>query len=308
MHPRWSALLGAVAVLLPTPRVRPPDAASLAARFAGMTAVTGYEQAMADSLRALLPKAVRDRAGNVVVRLGRGTPIRLAACPLDEAGYIVGGLHDGGYLTVRRVGRPAATLQDQWLMGRRVAVWRTDGPLPGVVSIPSVHLLRGRGRALQGPAYSVDQLRVDVGAASEAQLDTLGLAIGDPVAAEKDPVRYGDSLLAAPAAGIRGACAALASAVLRGAAPRTGTVVAVFAVESRLGGRGIRTAAAESGPFAASLLLNFAVPARVRGDAYGTVTHRDLTVRYAGSPVETINLHEVASLADGVARWIRGGR
>ncbi len=306
MHPRWSALLGAVAVVVPTGHVRPPDASSLAERFAGMTAVTGYEQAMADSLRVLLPNAVRDRAGNVVVTLGRGTPTRLVACPLDEAGYIVGGLQDGGYLTLRRVGRPEATLQDQWLMGRRVTVWRARGPLAGVVSIPSVHLLGGRGYDLQGPAYTVDQLMVDVGATSPAQLDTLGLAIGDPVAAEKDPVRYGDSLLAAPAAGIRGACAALASAVLRGAPPRTGTVVAVFAVESRLGERGIRTAAAEWGPFAASLLLNFAVPARMLGDAYGTVAHRDLAVRYAGSPVETVNLHEVASLADGIGRWIGG--
>ena len=308
MHPRWSALLGAVAVLVPTARVRPPDAASLATRLAGMTAVTGYEQTMADSLVALLPNAVHDRAGNVVVTLGRGTPTRLVACPLDEAGYIVGGLQDGGYLTLRRVGRPEATLQDQWLMGRRVTVWRAAGPLPGVVSIPSVHLLRGRSTEAEGPAYTVDQLTVDVGATSEAQLDTLGLAIGDPVAAEKDPVRYGDSLLAAPAAGIRGACAALATAVLRGVTPRTGKVVAVFAVESRLGERGIRTAAAESGPFGASLLLNFAMPSRLLGAQYGIVTHRDLAVRYAGSPVETINLHQAASLADEVARWIGGAR
>jgi len=297
-----------VAVLVPTARVRPPDAASLATRLAGMTAVTGYEQTMADSLVALLPNAVHDRAGNVVVTLGRGTPTRLVACPLDEAGYIVGGLQDGGYLTLRRVGRPEATLQDQWLMGRRVTVWRAAGPLPGVVSIPSVHLLRGRSTEAEGPAYTVDQLTVDVGATSEAQLDTLGLAIGDPVAAEKDPVRYGDSLLAAPAAGIRGACAALATAVLRGVTPRTGKVVAVFAVESRLGERGIRTAAAESGPFGASLLLNFAMPSRLLGAQYGIVTHRDLAVRYAGSPVETINLHQAASLADEVARWIGGAR
>ena len=204
-----------------------------------MTAVTGYEQTMADSLVALLPNAAHDRAGNVVVTLGRGAPTRLVACPLDEAGYIVGGLQDGGYLTLRRVGQPEATLQDQWLMGRRVTVWRANGPMPGVVSIPSVHLLRGRSTEAEGPAYTVDQLTVDVGATSGAQLDTLGFAIGDPVAAEKDPVRYGDSLLAAPAAGIRGACAALATAVLRGVTPRTGKVLAVAERDSPAIGREI---------------------------------------------------------------------
>jgi len=43
-------------------------------RFAGMTAVTGYEQAMTDSLLALLPGSTRDRIGNVTLTLGRGAP------------------------------------------------------------------------------------------------------------------------------------------------------------------------------------------------------------------------------------------
>ena len=38
---------------------------SLSVRFAGMTAVTGYEQSMTDSLLALLPGSSRDRIGNV---------------------------------------------------------------------------------------------------------------------------------------------------------------------------------------------------------------------------------------------------
>ncbi len=44
----------------------------LATRLAAMTAVTGYEQRMVDSLVALLPGAARDRAGNAVVVLGAG--------------------------------------------------------------------------------------------------------------------------------------------------------------------------------------------------------------------------------------------
>src|SRR5690349_23471603 len=56
----------------------------LAIRFAGMTAVTGFEQAMGDSLLRLLPGSTRDRAGNVTLTLGQGAPKRLLTCPLDE--------------------------------------------------------------------------------------------------------------------------------------------------------------------------------------------------------------------------------
>src|SRR2546425_8943647 len=53
------------------------DLDRLALRFASMTAVTGLEQAMVDSLRALFPGSTRDHAGNVTLTLGQGSPKRL---------------------------------------------------------------------------------------------------------------------------------------------------------------------------------------------------------------------------------------
>ena len=58
------------------------DVDRLAIRFASMTAVTGLEQAMVDSLRALFPGSTRDQAGNLTLTLGRGSPKRLCTCPL----------------------------------------------------------------------------------------------------------------------------------------------------------------------------------------------------------------------------------
>src|SRR5438128_7147496 len=81
------------------------DVTSLATRFAAFTAISGYEQAVTDSLVALLAGSAKDRAGNVVLTMGRGAPKRLAVCPLDEPGYVVGNITDDGYLTLRRVGR-----------------------------------------------------------------------------------------------------------------------------------------------------------------------------------------------------------
>src|ERR671937_163843 len=75
-------------------------ATDLAMRLAGMTAVTGYEQAMVDTLLILLPGSRRDRAGNAVLALGSGEPRRLAACPLDETGFVVGRIRPDGWLTL----------------------------------------------------------------------------------------------------------------------------------------------------------------------------------------------------------------
>src|SRR5207247_3785293 len=82
----------------PTVRLSGQDNVSqLARRRSAMTAVSGYEQAVADSLVALFPgQAAKDRVGNVGLTLGRGTPKRLVACPLDEPGYVVGNVTDEG--------------------------------------------------------------------------------------------------------------------------------------------------------------------------------------------------------------------
>ncbi|HWA40576.1 MAG TPA: hypothetical protein VG712_03135, partial [Gemmatimonadales bacterium] len=100
-----------------------PDPAALAERFTRMTAVTGFEQAALDSVQALLPGARRDRAGNVIVERGSG-PATLIVCPFDEVGYVVGGIREDGWLTLRRVGaRAPNALWDQSHEGQRVTVW-----------------------------------------------------------------------------------------------------------------------------------------------------------------------------------------
>src|SRR3989441_8854582 len=109
-HRRPAALLTLIlSAFLTVPLSAQGDLDRLALRFASMTAVTGLEQAMTDSLRALFPSSVRDRAGNVTLTLGQGSPKRLCTCPLDEVGYVVGNILPDGFLLLRRVGgaRPA---------------------------------------------------------------------------------------------------------------------------------------------------------------------------------------------------------
>jgi len=82
----------------------PPPLDQLVTRLASLSAVSGYERALTETLLRLLPGSRRDRAGNIIVTLGQGEPKLLIACPVDEPGFVVGGIRDDGYLTLRRAG------------------------------------------------------------------------------------------------------------------------------------------------------------------------------------------------------------
>ena len=265
---------------------------SLSVRFSGMTAVTGYEQAVTDSLLALLPGSTRDRTGNVTLTLGRGGPKRLVYCNLDETGYVVGNIMDDGYLTLRRVGGGLrlSPLFDQQIEGHRVTVFGRRGAVPGVVAVRSTHLTRGRPTRDE-PPFTVDNAYVDVGAASRDQVLGLGIALLTPVSLAKRPHRYGDrgGLLAAPNAGRRAACAALASAAL--ARPRvSGTVVVAFAVQSLYAdSAGLKTVVNLLGPFAEARLVT--VPSK-----------------FPDTTVETVDLKDVDALRADIVKWIGGSQ
>ena len=263
---------------------------SLAIRFSGMTAVTGYEQAMTDSLLALLPGSTRDRTGNVTLTLGRGAPRRLVYCALDEIGYVVGNITDDGYLLLRRVGGGLrlSPLFDQQLEGQRVTLFGRKAAVPGVVAVRSTHLTRGRPTRDE-PPFTVDNAYVDIGAGSRDEALALGVSILTPVSLTKRPQRYGDRLLAAPNAGRRAACAALAAAALTHPRAR-GTVVVALTVQSLYADTaGLKTIVNTQGPFADTRLVT--VPSK-----------------FTETTVETVVLKDVDALVADLVKWIGGGQ
>ena len=267
------------------------DLDRLALRFASMTAVTGLEQAMVDSLRALFPGSTRDHVGNVTLTLGQGSPKRLFTCPLDEVGYVVGNILPDGFLLLRRVGgagRTASPLFDQQLEGHRVTVFGARGAVPGVVAVKSTHLTRGRSApGTPDPVFTVDNAYVDVGATSAAEAQGLGIAVLAPVSLAKRPQLYGERLLAAPVAGRRAACAALTAAVQ--AKPKVkGTVVVAFTVQSLYtSNAGLASVKALLGPF--DDIKTAALPAR-----------------YADTAVETVALADADRLVREILQWMEG--
>src|SRR5881409_3985112 len=291
---RTAAVLTLLLSASPTVRLSAQgDLDRLAIRFASMTAVTGLEQAMVDSLRALFPGSTRDQSGNLTLTLGQGSPKRLCTCPLDEVGYVVGNILPDGYLLLRRGGgggRTASPLLDQQLEGHRVTVFGTRGAVPGVVGVMSTHLTRGRGGPGGGasdPIFTVDNAYVDIGASSAAEVQGLGIALLAPLSLAKRPHLYGERLLAAPVAGRRAACAALAAAVQ--AKPKVkGTVVVAFTVQSLYtSNAGLASVKALLGPF--DDIKTAALPAR-----------------YADTAVETVALADADRLVREILQWMEG--
>lgn len=277
----------AVILFLAIPATLPSQSLeSLTLRFAAFTTVSGYEQAVTDSLLTLFPGATRDRLGDVSFTLGSGSPKRLVSCPLDEAGYVVGGITSEGYLTLRREGRVASSLFEQQLEGHRVTVFGASGPIPGVVGVRSVHLTRGR--VPNEAPFTVDDAYVDIGATSAADAAALGVRLLSPVALARRPHRYGDGL-AAPAAGRHAACAALAAALL--SHPKvSGSVIASFTVQSLQSGDPGRSAViAHKGPFADTL----------------TAT---LPVKYRDTMAETVMMADVQTLEQRLLQWMVGAK
>jgi len=277
-------------------------AEDIAVRLTSMTAVSGHEEVMALELQSLLDVARKDRAGNVVVTLGDGEPHRMAACAMDEYGYVVGHIRDDGWLTLRTVGRAPWSFHQNH-EGRRVVVWSDRGPLAGVMALPSAHLTR-RG-VLPETAFTSDEGYVDIGARDGADAEAVGVRLMDPVSAEKTPVVYGDSLLAAPEAGQRGACAALARAAMNRPEVR-GTVTVAFTTESRLGHGGLLTLGNLRGPYRETLLVGYP-ELRETPNPLGAVRRMALETRYDEWQVETISLREVRELSERVEEWMTGG-
>jgi putative aminopeptidase FrvX len=267
------------------------DVSSLSERLSALTAVTGSERALTDSLLAWLPGSARDRFGNVTLALGKGEPKRLASCAVDEMGYIVGNITDDGYIRLRRVpgALPQPLFDQQMLEGQRVTVMGDAGPVQGVVAVRSTHLTRFRGAAAAAePPFTVDDAWLDVGATSRADVARLGIRVLSAVARVKRPLRYGDGLLAAPFAGSRATCAALLAAALAKPTAR-GTVVVAFTIQSTYAQTGLKAVRALQGPFAAELAPS--VPSQ-----------------YRFTPVETVSLAAADSVRKAIVQWIGGAR
>ena len=211
-------------------------------RLEQIPAVSGYEQPLIeeirDQLHSLSPKT--DNLGNLWVSFGIGSPHRLLVTPVDEPGYVVSDITPEGFLRVQRLPQAAPNpvfdtlhfAQPIWVMTR------SGKKVPGVFAGLSVHLQPAR---VNPPKMNhPDEMYVDIGASSDAEVRAAGVELLDPVALQRKWFPVGQNGEAGPATGNRFGCAAFLQVLEHMKDSRAkGTTTIAFVTQQWAGGRGL---------------------------------------------------------------------
>ena len=145
------------------------------ASWVAVDAATGYERRISPALAAALGWTA-DQWGNVVTTVGTGSPHHVVACALDRPSYAVSQITDEGYLRLHRIGRGSRhPLWDQQFEAQQVRVLTATGPVAGVIARSNGHFAQQHAR--ETAVVTADDLWLDVGAESRADVEKLGIAL-----------------------------------------------------------------------------------------------------------------------------------
>jgi len=190
----------------------------------------------------------RDRLGSVVVeRTGRsGAPRVALVSHMDEIGLMVRVVTRAGLLRVVPLGGWWA----QALPGQRVRILAGKGKVHGVVGATPPHLL-GRGDKDRG--IDLQDLLIDVGAKSRAEVEALGIRPGSAIVPAASFARLAGNRVCGKAFDDRAGCA-LCLDLVRSVPEPPGVLVGVASAQEEVGLRGVRTAARMARPEVAIVL------------------------------------------------------
>jgi tetrahedral aminopeptidase len=139
---------------------------------------SGYERPIQDVVRAYVSnfadRVTTDLHGNVLAAKNEGAKLRVMfAGHCDQIGMLISHFHDTGFLHAQTIGGWDA----QQLIGQRMTIWTSKGPLPAVISRKPIHLLTDEERK---QVVKLEDLWLDIGAKNKDEAKEL-VRIGDPV-------------------------------------------------------------------------------------------------------------------------------
>ena len=174
-------------------------------------AVPGYEQELAAAIAARIQayKPTVDEMANVVVTIGSGSPHRLIVAPMDEPGYVVSGITSEGYLRLQRLPQGGSLpLFNELYSAQPVRIGVAPGKwISGAVAGLSIHLQPQVQHPLS-PA-DLDNMYVDIGAATEQQARAAGADVLSPLAIDRNFYDMANGNWTSPAIGDRFGAAVL---------------------------------------------------------------------------------------------------
>jgi endoglucanase len=163
-------------------------------RLLDTPAPSGFEGAAArvwrEEAASFADNVTADVAGNSIASLNdsAGTRIMLAG-HIDEIGVMVTHIDDEGFLYFEGIGG----WDSQVLVGQRIRLLGTAGPVVGVVGKKPIHLMKSEEKE---KVSKIEDLWIDVGAANRKEANDRGLRVGDPGVIDSSLVHLSDDLIA----------------------------------------------------------------------------------------------------------------
>ncbi|HXJ17780.1 MAG TPA: M20/M25/M40 family metallo-hydrolase [Candidatus Polarisedimenticolia bacterium] len=235
--------------------------------FVETSAVPGYEGQLAGKIRAKIATLhpVTDNLGDVIVTIGSGAPHRLIVTPIDEPGFVVSGIRADGYLRLQRLPQSGLPpIFNELYSAQPVRVGTMSGKwINGVIAGSSIHLQSGS--ASPGKLGDIENMYVDIGAASAAEARAAGVDLLSPVVIDRQLLPLSGREMAAASLGDMFGAAALVELLQQiDPAKVRGTLSVAFVVQQRTGARGLQrilsTTPADEMIYVGRLLPGGAVP------------------------------------------------
>ncbi|MDR3553665.1 MAG: M42 family metallopeptidase [Syntrophobacteraceae bacterium] len=142
--------------------------------------VPGHETEIRSLVRRYMEpfgKIELDRIGSLVCVNGSAGPRVMLAAHMDEIGFMVTYISEGGVLRFL----PLGGWFDQVILGQRVIIKTHKGDLCGVIGAKPPHLIPGEERS---KVVDKKDMYIDIGATSKSEVEEAGVRLGDPVVPE----------------------------------------------------------------------------------------------------------------------------
>lgn len=217
-------------------------------RLCNACGLAGQEDEVRAILRAELQAHVdqiwTDALGNLIMRKGDGPTKVMLDAHMDEVGFLVGEITEQGFIKLKKV----SGIDDRVIPGR--AVWITSRRIHGVIGAKAFHLT---GADERGKVLPFSEMVVDLGCTTKAEVEALGIELGDPVYYATAAEHWGEGILKAKAIDDRVGCY-IAAEILKQPVPEGVTLLVSFTVQEEVGLRGAKVSAYNLQPHVAIAL------------------------------------------------------
>ncbi len=205
--------------------------------------ISGYESGVREVVRGYfqsLGELSSDKMGSLVCRKAGASagPRVMLSGHMDEVGFMVKHITDDGFIKFLPIGG----WFDQVLLGQRVIIKTRKGDVVGVIGAKPPHLLPAEERT---KVVTKDQMYIDIGAVSKAEVESAGVRNGDSIVPRADFVvmASGKTYLAKAFDDRVGVALSISALQALQNEAHPNTVYAAASVQEEIGLRGARTSA-----------------------------------------------------------------